>query len=71
MPGGIGIGLSFEFEELPADGSLCNTCGLVIKKSMYRLHLSVNTGDPLGFELLPSKYVFCESCKVNAEKRDA
>ena len=67
MPG-IGIGISFEFEELPADGRECHKCGTEINKSMYRLHLSVNTGDPLGFELIPSKYFFCEDCKILTEK---
>jgi hypothetical protein len=67
MSGGIGIGVSFEFHEVDPDGSLCSQCKTVIEKSMYKLYLSVNTGDELGFELIPSKYIYCESCKVNSE----
>ena len=69
MPG-IGINISFEFEEQTPDGSLCSKCEGEIINSMYRLLVSVNSGDPLGFEMLPSKYVFCEACKVKTESKD-
>lgn len=70
MPGiGIGIGVSFEFHQLPPDGSVCNKCGQLIIKSMYKFYLSVNNPrDPLGFELIETKYQFCEPCKMEAEK---
>ncbi len=67
MSGGIGIGVSFEFHEQPTDGSYCSKCGEIIVNSMYKLYLSVNTGDPLGFELLPSKYQYCEPCKIMSD----
>lgn len=69
MPG-FGINITFEFEELPSDGRLCSKCETEIEKSMYRLLVSVNSGDPLGFEFIPSKYVFCEACKVKTESKD-
>ena len=67
MPG-IGIGVSFEYHEQPSDGSLCSQCGKEIFGNMHQLYLSVNTGDPLGFTLLPSKYKYCEICKIKSEK---
>lgn len=69
MPG-IGIGISFEFHEQPADGSFCNKCGKEIFGNMFKFYLSVNTGDPLRFELIESKYNFCEPCKIESENDD-
>ena len=66
MPG-IGIDLSFEFHEQPADGSFCSKCEKEIFGNMFVFYLSVNSGDPLSFELLPSKYKFCEPCKIASE----
>lgn len=69
MPG-IGIGVSFEFHELPADGSYCSTCNHEIFGQMHKFYLSVNNPrDPLDFEFIPSKYQLCTPCKIEAEKR--
>ena len=66
MPG-IGLGVTYEFHEVPSDGSLCSTCGREIFGNMYKFYLSVNNGDPLDFELIPSKYQFCEPCKKKSD----
>ena len=68
MPG-IGLGISFAFNEVPADGSFCSTCKSEIFGDMHKLYISLNTADPLRFELLPSQYQLCKPCKIEAEKK--
>lgn len=67
MPG-IELGVSLEFHEVPTDGSFCSKCDILITGSMYQLYISVNDGDPLGFELLSTKYKICEPCKIKEDE---
>lgn len=64
----LGLNVTIEYHEQPSDGSLCSVCEQPIVKSMYTLYLSVNTGDELGFDLIPSKYKLCEPCKLKEDK---
>jgi hypothetical protein len=69
MPG-IELNISFEYHEVPADGSYCSVCDKEIFGKMYKYYLSVNKGDPLSFDLLPTRYVFCEPCKMRSDKSE-
>lgn len=68
MPG-FSLGISTEYHEVPTDGSFCSVCGELLTPTMFKLYLSVNTGDPLTFELIPSQYNLCNPCKEKADAK--
>jgi hypothetical protein len=68
MPG-IGLNITFDFHEVNPDGSRCSSCGQIIITSMHKLYVSVNTSEPTNFDMIPSKYQFCEDCKIKVETK--
>jgi hypothetical protein len=67
MPG-IEIGISLIFVEEDTNGSFCSVCNEIIITKMHKLYISVNSGDSLDFDLLPTKYQMCTPCKIESEK---